>query len=54
MYFPIEGKASKPEYRVAVGDVLPLSIDAESHRSSDAGHFYLHRSEEGGVVALPV
>ena len=53
VYFPLEGKANKPDYRAA-GAVLPLSIDAESHRSSDAGRFYLHRSEEGGVVALPM
>ena len=53
VYFPVEGKASKPDYRVAGGGVLPLSIDAESHRSSDAGHFYLHRSEGGDVVVLP-
>ena len=53
LYFPLEGKANKPDYRVAAGAVLPLSIDAESHRSSDAGRFYLHRNEGGGVVALP-
>ena len=52
VYFPLEGKANKPDYRAA-GAVLPLSIDAESHRSSDAGRFYLHRNEGGGVVALP-
>ena len=52
VYFPLEGKANKPDCRTA-GAVLPLSIDAESHRSSDAGRFYLHRSEGGGVVALP-
>ena len=52
VYFPLEGKANKPHYRTA-GGVLPLSIDAESHRSSGAGRFYLHRSEEGGVVTLP-
>ena len=33
VYFPLEGKANKPDYRVAAGGVLPLSIDAESHRS---------------------
>ena len=52
VYFPLEGKANKPDYRAADG-VLPLSIDAESHRSSGAGRFYLHCNEEGGVVALP-
>ena len=53
VYFPLEGKANKPDYRVAADGVLPLSIDAEGHRSSGAGRFYLHRSEEGGVVTLP-
>ena len=52
MCVPLEGKANKPDYRTA-GAVLPFSIDAESHRSSDAGRFYLHHSEEGDVVALP-
>ena len=52
VYFPLEGRASKPDYRVA-GAVPPLSIDAESHRSSGAGRFYLHRSEGGGLVELP-
>ena len=53
MDFPLEGKTSKPNYTATVGGALPLSIDAESHKSSAAGRFYLHRSEEGGVVPLP-
>ena len=52
VYFPLEGRAGKPDDRVA-GAVPSLSIDAESHRSSGAGRFYLHRSEGGGVVELP-
>ena len=53
MDFPLEGKTSKPNYTATVGGALPLSIDAESHKSSAAGRFYLHHSEEGGVVPLP-
>ena len=53
LHFPLEGKASKPDYRATAGVGLPLSIDAESHKSSGGGRFYLHRSEEGSVVALP-
>ena len=51
--FPLEGNTSKPDYRASAGPTLPLSVDAERYKSSGAGRYYLHHSEEGGVVSLP-
>lgn len=53
MDFPLEGNTSKLDYIATAGTAIPLSVDAERHKSSGEGRFYLHHSDEGGVVSLP-
>lgn len=51
--FPLEGNTSKPDYIATADTTLPLSVNAERYKSSAEGRFYLHHSDEGGLVSLP-